>query len=161
MELSEEIKKVESWMTDLSAALKVELHLDEEGICSFKIGEETVVTVEVSQDFPMVNIYSTLVTFPEDMDQATLMMAHSLELNAFQSLTRGGAIAAVPGEGILIFCYTTPTEGNNSETFSRILGGFIETVAELKEILTNELSKNQNANIVAPSPKTPFMMFKG
>ncbi len=108
MEFTNNIKIVESWMEVISAQLKTELHLNEDGICSFQVGEDTVISLEVSQDYPLVNIYSTLISLPkDDYDLAVLMMARSLELNAFQAITRGGAIAAVPGEGLLIFCYTT------------------------------------------------------
>ncbi|MBA3239581.1 MAG: CesT family type III secretion system chaperone [Parachlamydiaceae bacterium] len=164
MEFTEEVDTVKSWIKDLSVILKLELNLDSEGICSFQIGEDTVIILEVSHDFPMLHIYSPLVPFPkDDVDGSVLLMAKALELNAFQTLTRGGAIAAIPGEGMLIFCYTTPIEGGSSELLSKILGSFYETVVEIKEILleSSDLSARGNERSIADEPKKrPLGMIK-
>ncbi len=165
MDFSEYIKIVESWMEVISVQLKTELHLNKEGICSFQVGEDTIISIEVSKDYPFVNIYSTLTSLPsEDYDLAVLMMARSLELNAFQAITRGGAIAAIPGERLLIFCYTTPIEGESAEIFNNILGRFYETVIDLKSILTNDLTKNSKETVsvfTRPEKTKPLIMIRG
>jgi Tir chaperone protein (CesT) family len=136
MELQKENQTVESWMKDLSIELGVELKLDQNGICSFQIGEDTAITIEISEDFPVVNIYSPLISLPIDnADSTALLMARALELNAFQALTHGGAIATTPGGGFLIFCQSTPIEGVDSKKFSAILGSFFKTTTDLKSML--------------------------
>lgn len=128
---------VRSWIKDISATLGVELTLDEEGLCSFQVGEDAVVTIEVSDDFPMVYLYSPLLQLTMENDESMIViLSRALELNAFQAVTRGGSIAMVPGGGLLIFSYSTPIEGVDSETFSKILASFFETVGELKKLLS-------------------------
>lgn len=166
MEWEERNDVVKTWLKDLSTVLKVELELDSAGICTFQIGEDIIITIEVSRDFPMVNLYSSLVAFPsDDVDTAVLMMAKALELNAFQALTRGGAIASIAGEGILIFCYTMPIENGNSELFNAILGNFYDTVVDLKAILLAiaalDSSKAKSLDDLTEGPKkAPLMMIK-
>jgi len=167
MNASEEIKTVTAWLKDLSLALKTELSLDAEGCCTLQIDEEMVVTIEVSKDFPLVNIYSALITLPVDnIEEAFPLMAKALELNLFQSLTRGGAIAALPGEGLLIFCFSMPIEGANSEQFSQILGSFIETTVDLRRMLTADFQvppgayKNGMSDSNPKEAHKPFLMIK-
>lgn len=137
MTTKEETKTVETWIKDLTTVLGVELALSSDGVCSFQVGDDTLITIEVSHDFPMVNICSPLVPLPVGNESASLLlMAKALELNAFQAITRGGSIAMPPGGGYLIFCYTTPIQGVDSETFSRILGGFFDAHLDLRKTLT-------------------------
>lgn len=132
----EEIKLVELWIKDLSKALGVDLQLNSDGICSFQIGEETIITIEASIDFPIINLYSTLLPFSaDDSDHNVGLMVKALELNAFQALTRGGAIASAPGGGFLIFCLSVPIKNMDSEIFNRTLGHFFETAIQLKKML--------------------------
>lgn len=150
MVTKEETRTVESWIYDLSKSLGVELILND-GICAFQVGDDTIITIEVSQDFPVVNFYSPLLPLPADnMELSTLMMAKSLEINAFQALTRGGAIATAPGGGFLIFCYSTPIQDIDSETFNRILGSFFETIGELKGLLSQVASSDVPMDKTAP-----------
>jgi hypothetical protein len=132
--MTEDKQIVADWMKEISAALGVELELDEEGICSFQIGDKAVITLEVSEDFPEVYIYSALVPLPKT-EEAAALMSRALELNAFQAMTRGGSIAMAPGGGVLIFCYSTPIAGVDATIFSNLLGTFFETVSELKTLL--------------------------
>ena len=149
MIVHEEYILVRSWLKDISASLGVELILDDEGLCSFQIGDDTVITIEVSDNFPIVQLYSTLLPLPTDNVELMVMkMSKALELNAFQAVTRGGAIATVPGGGLLIFCYNTPIEGFDSESFSKILSSFFETVVEIKKLLSDssDLPKQEQKN---------------
>lgn len=126
---------VESWLKDLSAALKTELKLDNQGICTFKL-EDNIIAIEVSSDYPVVNIYSTLMPLPTDNnDLKVALLARALELNAFQVLTRGGAIATPVGSSFLIYCISIPIENMSFEGFSEALGAFYETLPELKKLL--------------------------
>ncbi len=135
MEREEQIQIVNSWLQDLSSVLEVKLSLDNEGVCTFQIGEN-LISLEVSSDFPMVHIYSPLLALSaEDKDSNTALLVKALELNAFQVLTRGGAIAAVPGGGFLIYCYSIPIPNTNSEQFSSALETFFETIPEIKSLL--------------------------
>lgn len=134
MDRKEQIKVVNSWLKDLFPVIGIELTLDSEGICSFKIGEDVIV-IEVSHDYPMVHLYNPLLPFPEDKELKVTLLARALELNAFQVLTRGGAIASSPGGTFLIYCYSIPIEEIDSEKFSAILGAFYETLPELKKLL--------------------------
>lgn len=132
MENTESKLVVTEWLHDLGKTLKADLQLNDEGVCTFKAGEE-VISIEISEDYPQVHLYSTLISFPEDdYDTALLLMAHALELNAYQALTRGGAIAAPPGGGGLIFCYNVPIQGTDSRSFAHILDAFYDTVFNLK-----------------------------
>lgn len=135
--MQENIQIVTNWMKDVSATLGVDLTMDKEGICSFQVGEDTIITLEVSADFPEVYIYSPILQIPSDnKDEMMALLIKSLELNAFQAVTRGGAIAIAPGGTLLIFCYSTPIEGIDSEMFSNILGSFFEIVGQLKQLLS-------------------------
>ncbi|HEV8053116.1 MAG TPA: CesT family type III secretion system chaperone [Parachlamydiaceae bacterium] len=135
MDKQQEIKIVNSWLQDMSTVLGADLSLDSEGLCSFQIGQDVFV-IEVSHDFPMVTINSTLMALPIDNKELSIaLMSKSLELNAFQILTRGGAIAMAPGGGLLIYCYSTPITDLDSVKFSNILGAFFDSANELKRLL--------------------------
>lgn len=160
MNLDEQIKTVALWVKDLSIALGVELSLDEDGVCFFQIGESTVIGIEVSPDLPMVHLFSPLMPLPADNKEFSMLMAlRALELNAFQTLTRGGSIAIVPGGGPLIFCYSTPIEGVDSEIFGKILGGFYETIPEIKRMLSE--SDVEGSPLAPPVISSSLMMNKG
>lgn len=136
MKMIEKEKIVAAWLKDFSVALDVNLSLNAEGICTFQIAED-IVAIEVSNDLPMVHIYSSLLVLPaEDKELCMALFARALELNAFQVLTRGGSIALAPGGGFLIYCYSTPIEGVNSKEFSSIIGAFFETLPELKKMFS-------------------------
>lgn len=141
MDRKEQIKIVNSWLKDLSLMLEIELTLDSEGICTFKVGED-VIAIEVSTDYPMVHLYHPLLPLPEDKELKAALLARALELNAFQVLTRGGAIASSPGGAFLIYCYSIPIEETNSEKFSAILGAFYETCPELKKLLSSSVGED-------------------
>lgn len=137
MEKSNELQTVESWMKDLSVFLGVELALDTDGICTFQIGENNIIGIEVSPDFPVVYIYSPIMALPTDDKDATMaLMIRALELNAFQALTGGGAIAISPGGGPLLFCYSMPIAGADSNIFCNTLGSFFNRLPEIKNMLT-------------------------
>lgn len=136
MKKEEYTQLVKEWIKDLSTSFGEELVLDDEGICSFRIEDDTIITIEISPDFPVVYLYSPIMTLPADEPElGTALMIKALELNAFQALTRGGAIASIPGGGLLVYCYTQSIEGVDFEGFSKILGGFYETALELKKLL--------------------------
>jgi hypothetical protein len=148
MESNEQIKTVNSWLKEMSNVLGVALSLDEEGVCTFQIGQDTIIGIEVSMDYPMVHIYSPLISLPSDNQPlATLMAFRALEMNAFQALTRGGAIAIAPGGGPLFFCYSIPIEGTDLEKFNQILGGIYEILPEIKQVLL------ETDDIKTPLPK--------
>lgn len=135
MEWEEYKEIVRTWIKDLSASVGEELTLDDEGICSFRIEGETIISLEVSSDFPVLYIYSPLLALPnESLEQRNAMLAKALEINAFQGLTRGGSIALVPGGNILFYCFTQSIEGVDSINFDEILGAFYETALELKAL---------------------------
>ncbi len=135
-----------TWISDLGKRLKTELKTSKEGSCTFQIGEEMLISASVSPDFPQVHLYSTLLSFPEDdYEKSLLIMTRALELNCFQALTRGGAIAAPPGGGSLLFCYNMPIEGNDSQSFARIVDAFYDTVIQLRKALA-EIESAEEAN---------------
>lgn len=149
MDLKEQIKIVDSWLKDISRVAGVDLAMNPEGICTLQIGED-VIAIEISPDFPMIHLYSVLLPLPqEDKDLATSLLIRALELNAFQVLTRGGAVAMAPGGGLLIYCYSIFFEGMDSEKFSGILGAFYETLPEIKQMLTS------TSAIEGPSKERP------
>ncbi len=138
MDRSKQIEVVKSWLKDLSAVIGANLTLNEDGLCSFQVGGDIIV-IEVSQDFPMVHIYSSLLAMPtNDKELSIALMIRALELNAFQILTRGGSIALAPGGVFLMYSVSTPTADVNSEKFSAILGAFFESLAEVKKMLLEE-----------------------
>lgn len=137
MDNQESKRIVDGWIKDLAASLKIDLALDDEGVCSIQVGEDTIITIELSRDHPQVHLYSTLIPFPEgDMDASFFLMSRALELNAFQALTRGGSIGSLPGGGVLIFSYNVPLSGTESADFSRQLSVFHEAALEIKHLLT-------------------------
>lgn len=140
MDRKDQITLVNSWLKDISAALDIELLMNDEGICTFQVGEEMIV-IEISSDFPMVHFYSPLQSLPlEDKETTISLLVRALELNAFQILTRGGAIASAPGGGFLIFCYSLPIEGTDAEKFSTMLNAFFEILPEIKHLLSQSPS---------------------
>lgn len=154
MNRQEQIEQVDSWLKDLSTSLGVELKLDEEGTCALQIGEDIIIGLEVGYDFPMVYMYSPLMKLSsEDKDLAMSMMTRALELNAFQTATRGGAIGIAPGGGLLIFCYSTPIEGLDSAMFSGTLSGFYEAIPELRSLLSQTDANNLPEKIRKPQSK--------
>lgn len=149
------IKIVSAWLKDLSGVLGVEFKFNEEGICTFQAGDD-ILAIEVSGDFPIVYIYSSLLELPlEDKELAISLLARALELNSMQIATRGGSIALVPGGGLLIYCYSMPIEGADSEKFSSVLGAFFETLPGLKKQLTEFPSSIFKRPEILPS-KFPF-----
>lgn len=151
--MDDSIKTVTGWITTLGKILKCELSLNEEDGCSFQIGENTVINIIVSKDFPQIHLYSTLLPFPENnYEAAELMMTRALELNCFQALTRGGAIASPPGGGSLIFCYNIPISGNDEQSFAHIVDAFYETVLNLREVLL-EIQEVSNEDEVEKDKK--------
>lgn len=126
---------VKTWLRDLSASVGEELVLDEQGVCSFRIEGETIISLEVSSEFPVLYIYSPLLAVPnESQERRDFIITKALEINAFQGLTRGGSIALVPGGNILFYCFTQPIEAIDSLEFDQVLGGFYETALELKAL---------------------------
>lgn len=135
---------VSTWLQDLSNALNIELKLTEEGDCSFQVGEDIII-LEVAPDSPLLHIYSSLLPLPiEDPTSTLTLLTKALELNAFQALTRGGAIAAIPGGGLLIYCYTLPIENTDSEKFSIVLGAFFDSLVEIKKLFTSSTAIDVN-----------------
>lgn len=142
MDRQNQIDVVNTWLRDLSKSLGVELTLNNEGVCFFQIGENVAIGIELSNDNSMVNIFSPFLSLPSDnKDLATVMLTKALELNAFQVITRGGSIAIPPGGGPFMYCYSTPVEGGSSEILSGILGGFYETIPELKRLMLEPPTK--------------------
>lgn len=128
---------VDEWIKDLAASLKIQLSLDDEGVCSLQVGEETIITIELSRDHPQVHHYSTLINFPEEnIETSFFLMSRALELNAFQALTRGGSIGVLPGGGVLIFSYNVPIQGTDSAAFGQQLSAFYEAALEIKHLLS-------------------------
>lgn len=149
MERQKQIDRVNSWLKDISKALGTTIELDDHGTCTFQ-AEDHIIAIEVSYDYPMVHLYSPLIPLPDDKNIAASFLARALELNAFQVITRGGAIATPPGGGLLIYCYSMPIDNTDSEKFSQILGSFYETVPELKQLLTSfpaeDMGQSQGKN---------------
>ncbi len=137
MDLRERILIVDSWLKDISKVAGINIAMNSEGICTLQIGED-VIAIEVSPEFPMIHLYSVLLPLPQDdKDLAYSLIARALELNTFQVLTRGGAVAMAPGGGVLIYCYSIFFEGMDSEKFSAVLGAFYETLPEIKQMLNS------------------------
>lgn len=135
MDKSEEMKTVALWLADISKAIESEIVLNAEGVCHFKIGDD-VIAIEVSEDYPVVYLYSPLVPLPtDDKEMQVALLSRALELNAFQVVTRGGAIGMPPGGEFLIYSYSSPIEGCDSEKFAAILSAFYESLVELKHTL--------------------------
>lgn len=143
--MNDEMQIVQQWLKEIGGFLDADLQLDSEGICSFLIDNKTAVTIEVSPDFPVVNLYSNLLVLPaDDREKSIMLMEQALELNAFQAITRGGAIGAPPGGGLLIFSYSLPIQETDTERFSQVLQSFLETIEELKNMLTQSLAPAAN-----------------
>lgn len=137
MDIQESRRIVEGWIKDLATTLKIDLALDDEGVCSLQVGEDTIITIEASRDHPQVHLYSTLLSFPEeDLDASFFLMSRALELNAFQALTRGGSIGTLPGGGVLLFSYNVPIAGTDSAAFGHQLATFHEAALEIKHLLS-------------------------
>lgn len=135
MDRENQIKLINSWLKEVSLALDIQLKLDDQGICTFKIAED-IMAIEASYDYAVVNIYSPLIALPTDNKKLVIaLQARALELNAFQICTRGGAIATPPGGGFLIYCISLPTDNMDTEKFSEALGAFYETLPELRKML--------------------------
>lgn len=152
---------VTSWIHDLSTELGTELALDADGVCSLQIGQDTLITIEVSTDFPMVFLYCSLLPLPSDkMENAHALLVRALELNAFQALTRGGSIGLLPGGGYLIFSYNTPIEGVDSEMFSRILASFYEAAIDVRKQLTDYIPIESSSASAATTKPESLQKFK-
>lgn len=128
---------VTSLLKDLSIALGVELKINDEGICYFQIGEKTAVTLEVSSNFPLIHLYSPLISFPFSTEEVknTEIIIKALELNAQLDLTLGGATALAPGGKNLIFCISVPIEGLNAGDFAEILEAFFQSLNAINYLL--------------------------
>jgi hypothetical protein len=143
MDRKKQIRTVDEWLHDLSPLLGLDLKLDDEGMCTFQVGDDVLV-IEVSHDYPVVHLYHLLLPLPEDNDAKIALLTRAMELNAFQVFTRGGAIGTPPGGAFLIYSYLIPIEGTTSEQFSASLGAFYETFPELKKlILLSSGSENE------------------
>lgn len=139
MESIQQRTVVEGWLKDLSAALNIDLSLDEEGVCTLQVGPDNVTAIEVFADVPIIQMYTPLLSIQKDDPSKTFSLAmRSLEINAFQSVTRGGAVALAPGGSLLIYCLSIPIEGVDSEIFSRMLGDFYDTSEQIKALLNNQ-----------------------
>lgn len=145
-DMKEKIQTVGSWLNDLSQSLGTDMNLDEDGVCCFQIGQETIIGIEVSQTLSMVHLFSPLLALPEEKEKAERIIIRALEINAFQALTRGGAIGIPPGGGPLLFCYSVPIEGMDSHSFSQLLGNFYEVLPEIKSLINEAVEAN------APNP---------
>jgi len=144
----------EEFMKQLSLDLGVALTVDDEGVSSFKSGDDMLVTLEFSSEFPIIYLYSPLQSLPtgENMEQTLDLKLKSLEINAQVSITHGGAIAIAPGGQELIFCQSRPTENLTSESFSAFLLSFIEIAKEIKVLLT-AAPASFTPTTPAPAPK--------
>ena len=136
MEREEHTAIVNAWLKDLSASVDEKLQLDEDGICSLQVEERAIITMEVSNDFPLLHLYSPVFPLPDQEEgERVAILTKVLELNAFQNLTRGGSIALVPGGNLLFYCFSLPIEGTDSAQFDQALGEFYSTSLEIKEYL--------------------------
>jgi hypothetical protein len=130
MDWNDSKKTVASWLKEISNALGTQFTLNEEGMCSLFIGGDTLVTVEVSREFPLFHLCSPLLSRQNGNDEELLIRC--LELNASPSSVRGGAIALTPGGKDLFFCQTRAIQNITSEEFSDIICRFYETAVNLK-----------------------------
>lgn len=136
MQANEHVKIVEQWLADLSRSLGTDLSLDEEGLCSFQLDEERIITIEVPQDRAQVYLYTPLLALPsQDPELAGNLMTKALALNAFQIASGGASIGLVPGQGLFVLSYLNPIDRVDSERFNQLLGLFLETATDLKKLL--------------------------
>lgn len=134
MKTKRELPVVEMWLRALSSALKVDIVLDEEDICTLQIGEERIV-IEAT-DKKMVNIYCHLLSLPETDGELTMFfMMRALEFNASEKLLRGGVIAASPGSYFLIYRKSIPIQGTDSVKFCQLFDLMLETVQDLRKMM--------------------------
>jgi len=157
MDFFEASKIATSWISEISRAKSKDIKFDDDGICSILINEDITIVIEIAKDFPSLYLYGPLVSLPTDDTAASfLLLSRALELNAFQGLTRGGAIAAIPGEGVLIFCQTMPIESGSAELLIKVLSDCANTIEEIQAELSDykKLSKKIDGD---NNPKFQFI----
>lgn len=129
----------DQFMQELSAVLGSDLTVNDEGISAFKVGDDLFITLEFSQDYPVIYLYSPLLSLPysESQELNLDLSLRSLELNAQLAITQGGSIAIAPGGTELIFCSSRQTDTLTTESFCQFLLSFIDVTKEVKALLTN------------------------
>lgn len=152
----------EQFMKELSAVLGSDLSVNDEGISAFKIGDDLFITLEFAQDYPVIYLYSPLLSLPhsESQELNLNLSLKSLELNAQLAITQGGSIAISPDARELIFCSSRQTDNLSTESFCQFLLSFIDVTKEIKTLLINPPVPFLNATQDPPTKKKNLFVIK-
>jgi hypothetical protein len=135
----ETVLKVGEWVRQAGQILGVDADLSDDGVCTLLIGNNFTVAIEVPEEGNWFYLYTPIGELPkEDPDVGYLLLQKSLELNAFQAKTRGGAIGLVPGQPLLIYSMLRPIEGCDDQIFAETVALFYEAALEIQDILLNK-----------------------
>lgn len=143
MENRIELAILAPWFRAISEVLGVNVILDEERICSLQIGEERII-IEITPDCSVLNIFSYVLPLPDDdPDFKLALMIKALEINAFQNLISGGAVAVAPGYEFLIYSRSLKINETTQEQFMQMFHSVLEIAPTLRDALLGRFESPQ------------------
>ncbi|MCP5074581.1 MAG: type III secretion system chaperone [Rhodobacteraceae bacterium] len=126
---------VDGWLADLPSRGEERFKLNEDGICSFDFGENRVVALEVPEGTPVVLVYGVVGDLPDDEMTRLRLYEQAMIRNTFQIATGGGALSALPEQGLLALCYLEPVERADAQHLADMLDLCQHYLGELRRDL--------------------------
>jgi hypothetical protein len=117
------------------------VHLSDQGICSFQFENEMRVVIELPDSSPDVYLYATLLPIPERNREA--LYAWLLKRNLLGYDTDGATFAIHEQHNAIVLCYQHAIETLDYVLFESILENFLTTVARWHRNLRSFVFDNQ------------------
>jgi len=143
---SDNRKKVNSWLVEISSSIGKNIGLNDDGISAFKY-EDLIFFVEVPDGSEQFFLYSFLMALPVDHERE--LMKKMLAVNYLQQETRGGCMSLDPVTNEVVFSYADRIDEINGTEFRNVLENYIDTTlkiyGQLLEITKQQPESNASA----------------
>lgn len=143
---SDNRKKVNSWLVEISSSIGKNIGLNDDGISAFKY-EDLIFFVEVPDGSEQFFLYSFLMALPVDHERE--LMKKMLSVNYLQQETRGGCMSLDPVTNEVVFSYADRIDEINGTEFRNVLENYIDTTlkiyGQLLEITKQQPESNASA----------------
>ena len=143
---SDNRKKVNSWLVEISSAIGKNIGLNDDGISAFKY-EELIFFIEVPDSSEQFFLYSFLMGLPAEHEKT--IMRKVLNINYLQQETRGGCLSLDPVTNEIVFSYGDRIDEINGTEFRNVLENYIDTTLKVYGQLMD--STKEKSTEIAPA----------
>ena len=145
---SDNRKKVNSWLVEISSSIGKNIGLNDDGISAFKY-EDLIFFVEVPDSSEQFFLYSFLMALPVDHERE--LMKKMLAVNYLQQETRGGCMSLDPVTNEVVFSYADRIDEINGTEFRNVLENYIDTTLKIYSQLLEITKQQPESNAAAQS----------